>query len=441
MFFTFLTSCDLSHATTFTYTGREQDAEWRSKSLERINKIRKSELNIEIVDSSGKPVSGAQVKATMLRHAFAFGSAVTGYNLTVNNDDGRRYRDIVAQCFNKVVFENDLKWGEWDKSKNRDKGAFYNIDNTFDALNWLRNHHIQVRGHYVAWAPLAADKGTLANAESHKTDFRNVLIMHADEEVHKVGDLVSEWDVLNHPVSFDTKTIRDLAGNDIYDVMFRKVKDWNPKATRYINEGLILTDSGKNKANNNYYQLISAMLNRNVPIQGIGFMGHFFAEKDLTSPQRLLDILDKYSKFGLPLQVTEFDVRYGTPGKYGEFIKLTPEQEQLQADYTRDFLITMYSHPSVIGVVMWGFWEGQDWYPSAALFRKDWSIKPNGKVWLDLVFNKWWTKVAGTTDKNGKFSTHGFLGSYEIEVSYKGKIKILSDVNLKAPNTNVRITL
>lgn len=37
---------------------------------------------------------------------------------------------------------------------------------------------------------------------------------------------------------------------------------------------------------------------------------------------------------------------------------------------------------------LWGFWAGDHWIPHAALFRRDWSIKPNGRVYQDLVFHK-----------------------------------------------------
>jgi endo-1,4-beta-xylanase len=112
----------------------------------------------------------------------------------------------------------------------------------------------------------------------------------------------------------------------------------------------------------------------------------------------------------------------------------------LQADYMRDFLIAAFSHPSVVGVVMWGFWEGRDWYPDAALYRKDWSIKPNGRVWEDLVLKQWWTDVKGKSDKRGCFQTRGFLGDYKIEVTYKGRSKAVP-VKLEKGGTKIRITL
>jgi hypothetical protein len=114
--------------------------------------------------------------------------------------------------------------------------------------------------------------------------------------------------------------------------------------------------------------------------------------------------------------------------------------EQLQADYTRDYMTLAFSHPAVTGFLSWGFWEGQGWRSDAAYFRKDWSIKPAGKVWIDLVMNKWWSRVSGQTDARGACSNRCFLGDYEITVIYNGKSKTLR-TTLKKESAPVDVVL
>jgi len=72
---------------------------------------------------------------------------------------------------------------------------------------------------------------------------------------------------------------------------------------------------------------------------------------------------------------------------------------------------------------MWGFWEGAHWRTRGAMLRHDWSVKPNGEVYKDLVFKRWWTNANGKTGAQGTFATRGFLGDYEIEVKAGGKSK------------------
>ena len=55
------------------------------------------------------------------------------------------------------------------------------------------------------------------------------------------------------------------------------------------------------------------------------------------------------------------------------------------------------------------------------MIRRDWSIKPSGAMFRDLVFDKWWTREEGRTDDAGHFSTRGFLGEYMVRVAIEEK--------------------
>ena len=57
-----------------------------------------------------------------------------------------------------------------------------------------------------------------------------------------------------------------------------------------------------------------------------------------------------------------------------------------------------------------GVWEGDHWKPQAALWRKDWSIKPGGQAYFDLVFRDWWTKAQGKSSAAGDCTLRGFYG-------------------------------
>ena len=82
----------------------------------------------------------------------------------------------------------------------------------------------------------------------------------------------------------------------------------------------------------------------------------------------------------------------------------------------RSLVAAELAHPRIEAVLMWGFWAGSHWRPWAALWRTDWSITPQGEAFRDLVFNRWWTKTEGKTDKSGSFKTEAFFGDYEITV-------------------------
>ena len=137
----------------------------------------------------------------------------------------------------------------------------------------------------------------------------------------------------------------------------------------------------------------------------MGLQGHFGSQ--LTPPDRLLQILDRLAAHQLKIQVTEFTVDV--------------MDQALQADYTRDALTVFFSHPAMNAVTLWGFWEGQMYYKQAALFDKHWQIKPNGKVYQDLVFKQWWTDEQRSTDADGQVQLRGFKGDYQITVIHNGQ--------------------
>ncbi len=142
------------------------------------------------------------------------------------------------------------------------------------------------------------------------------------------------------------------------------------------------------------------------PIDALGIQGH--VGRQVREPEDVLADLDLLAASGLELQITEFDVN-------------SPDEE-LQADYTRDFLIALYSHHAVTGFTKWGFWEKRHWKPDAGMFRADWSEKPNARVWRDLVRGAWLTRVDVTTDSPGEARTRGHLGDYEFTVTAGNKV-------------------
>jgi hypothetical protein len=74
------------------------------------------------------------------------------------------------------------------------------------------------------------------------------------------------------------------------------------------------------------------------------------------------------------------------------------------------------------------------------LYRCDWSIKPNGQAWQDLVFKTWWTKTSGSSDAQGRYQTRGFLGRYEVAVTANGKT-VKQTATLEKTGREVTVTL
>ncbi|CCW34445.1 beta-1,4-xylanase [Chthonomonas calidirosea] len=382
------------------YDGEEPNAAWRKEAEARIRQIRMAPITIEVLDSSGKPVPGAQVHIAMLRHAFPFGSAVNAVDLLGNTPDDEQYRQTILKLFNRATIENQLKWQWW--VFDRQTGP--------KAVQWLNDHHISVRGHNLVWPTWRYVPANVAALKDDPKALAQAIDDHIRDELGALKGQCAEWDVVNEPV--DNHEVYDaLGGLDAVVHWYQLAHEIDPTTRLFINDYNILAAGGTDiNHQNRYAEIIQYLLDHHAPLQGIGVQCHF--GRNLTPPTRILQILDRFAKFGLPIEVTELDINVSDP--------------QTQARYMRDFLTAAFSHPAVSGIVMWGFWEGAHWIPQAALFSKDWRIRPVGQAWEDMVFHRWWTDEKLTTNAKGICTTRGFLGDYVITVNQNGKVQTMN---------------
>jgi GH35 family endo-1,4-beta-xylanase len=170
----------------------------------------------------------------------------------------------------------------------------------------------------------------------------------------------------------------------------------------FINDYAILSGGGGTTPHRDHYDKTIAMLvEKGAPLDGVGLQGHFGTS--LTGPEDMLKILDRYARFKKTLWITEYD--------------LVIDDMELAARFTRDFYTTLFSHPAVGGIVMWGFWDGSHWKNNAPLYFKDWSEKPAGRAYRELVLGAWRTQASGKADGAGAFTTRGFFGDYDVSVA------------------------
>jgi len=211
----------------------------------------------------------------------------------------------------------------------------------------------------------------------------------------------------------------DILGDEVLIDWFEHTHFLHPEAELGINDFGILMGGGFASQQENLKYLISILQDASAPLHRLGFQSHFTSY--LPSPEVIFDILEDFSVYGLNIHISEFDINI--------------DDMQAQADFTRDFMTIMFSHPSVNRFTKWGFWEQTMATPKGAMFRTDWTEKPNYFAYTDLVFNQWWTEEVGLSDENGEFFVRGFLGDYEITVLKDGLSSTLDTVLVKDGTT------
>ncbi|MBI5083254.1 MAG: endo-1,4-beta-xylanase [Acidobacteria bacterium] len=367
---------------------------WRVEALQRIERLRKADVKVEVTDARGRPVKGAQVRLQMKRHAFGWGSAVAAQMLLADTPDSEKYRAFVLDNFNSVVFENDLKWPQWEQNRQR----------ALEGIQWMRDHGItRIRGHNLVWPSWRWLPKDLRGLEDDPGAMRRRVMDHIKDEISATRGLVPDWDVLNEP--YTNHDVMDILGAGEMAAWFKQAREFDPAAKLFLNDFNIIEAKGLDTEHqNHFFETLRFVRERGAPLDGVGIQGHF---REPTPPERMLKILDRFGSLGLPIHITEFD--------------FDTKDEAAQAQFTRDLLMACFSHPKVDAFLMWGFWEGRHWRPNGAMVRRDWSPKPNYEVWRELVFGKWWTDEKGPTNADGVFHRRAFLGDYDIEVTHGGR--------------------
>ena len=386
--------------TRIGYQGSEPTAAWRKAAEARIEKVRKGDLTVLVKDAAGKPVPGAAVAVRMKKHAFLWGTAVNASafsNARMTPENLERYKQEILKNFNAAVMENETKWPQWSVVANRPA--------TIKVIDWLRDNGVQVRGHNLVWPSWNnSNVKEAVEAKGNPPQLAKVILDHIAETTRELRGKLVDWDVINE--TFTNHDFMDILGRQVMVDWFKAARAGDPEAKLYINDFNII--EGDDKAHqDDYAATIKYLIDAGAPLDGIGLQSHFPSR--VTGMDDLIRRVERFAAFGKELEVTEFDINTSDDGT--------------QADYTRDFMTYMFSNPSVKAFVLWGFWEGAHWIPSGAMVRRDWSLKPNGQVYQDLVFKKWWTNADGKTGAKGTFATRAFLGEYEIQVVAGGKTR------------------
>ncbi|MEM1027398.1 MAG: endo-1,4-beta-xylanase [Planctomycetota bacterium] len=395
------------------YAGRAPDAPWRAEAEARIDRLRKADLTVTVTDADGQPIPNAQVKLTQTRHAFPFGTAISVPGLLDPSTDGVRYREVLKDDFTAGVFENAMKWNNHGVATPAE---------TLQALDWLNDADIEMRGHVLVWPGwrwLPEDLKTLADQPE---SLRATVEQRVTETATRYRGKLVDWDVVNEP--FANHDLMDILGNEVMLDWFHLAAAADPEAERYLNDYGILTTGGRDSAHQQHFEdTIRYLQDNGAPITGIGMQGHFAGT--LTPPREIWRIFDRFAQFGLPIKVTELDIDLNDPN--------------LQADFMRDVLTAAFAHEAVEGVTVWGFWANRHWRPTAAHYDSHWNRRSVGEVWKQLTQSTWWTEESATVDAEGQARFRGFKGDYDLKVTLPDGTTLTQTLVLEEPAGKVNV--
>lgn len=359
---------------------------WRADADERIERLRKRTVRVNVIDAQGTPQTDVLVNVEQERHRFGFGSAIRDEILS-----NVPYRQFFLENFEWAVPENELKW----KFNEPSQGSVSYAE--ADAmLLFCRNNRIPVRGHNIFWATVPGNASWLLGLPT--PFFQLATEQRINDVVTRYKGELAHWDVNNEMLHGSVFT--DRLGGGIRTWMFQEARALDSGAKLFVNDYDVIAGDDTDE----YIEQIGQLLISGAPIDGIGVQGHFIDQLD---PYILRSKLDMLLRPGLPIWVTEFDINEPNDSRRAEMLER--------------FYRTAFSHVGVEGIVMWGFWEGAHWRPNAAIVDLNWNVNEAGQRYLSLM-NEWTTQAASRTNASGWMAFRGFLGTYTVTLTAPGGV-------------------
>lgn len=287
------------------------------------------------------------LRALATAQGVAIGAAVNPVPLRCTET----YGHVLGREFNILTTENALKFGPVHPEPDR-----YDFADADAIVDFAGAHAMQVRGHALVWHQ--AVPAWIETATFDQPAWEAVLQEHITTVVGRYKGRVQVWDVVNEAIGESgTGELRQTlwlagVGPDYIDKAFRWAHEADPDALLFYNDYGAEGMGGKSQQ---VYDLVAGMVERGVPIHGVGLQMHlaFGVVPDLEDVRANMERL---GALGLQVHITELDVRLPADPWSGLY--------ERQVEIYRDLMDVCLSVDACTAYVMWGFTDRYSWIPA-----------------------------------------------------------------------------
>lgn len=346
--------------------------------------------------------AGTQVRVRQKTHEFRFGTAISEAVISKGGGDAdyQKFTEIAGKYFNSATDEYAMKWDFVEQTQGKPDWTKSDMD-----VEWCRKLGLEIRGHTLYWPHQKWMQEWIKTGDN--ASVLAAIDRHGRETTARYAGKILEWDVNNEMVHYPY--YEDRFGAGLVHRMFKAAREGEPQAKLYTNEHEILSGEWSGK----YHRHIDSLRKAGLKIDGIGMQGHLWdASSALISNNTTRaaatvdgahDVLEKFSGFGLPIRITEYD--FGSSDEAKKARKLV------------EFYRLFFSKPYIAGITMWGFWQGRHWRPDAYLWDKGWNAMPAAEAYIGLVWKEWFTDTAITVGPSSAAEVRAFYGRHEITLA------------------------
>lgn len=296
--------------------------------------------------------------------------------------DDPSYRDVLAREFNILTPENAMKFEPLYPNRDR-----YNFVDADAVVAFAKANGMQVRGHTLVWHRRISRWLTEGNFTCD--ELMTILREHIHAVVGHFRGQIIAWDVVNEAVADDgsqgsTFWLRGI-GPDYIDLAFRWAHEADPQARLFYND---YGGEGLGRKSDAIYTLVQGLLQRGVPIHGVGLQMHIGLGSS-PKPRDVAVSMNRLAALGLGVHITEMDVQIqnGTG--------TTEERLAAQARIYGDMLRVCLSAQNCKAFVLWGVTDRYSWIPqftghpdAPLIFDESYGPKPACNALMDVLIGR-----------------------------------------------------
>ncbi|WP_062946684.1 endo-1,4-beta-xylanase [Brachybacterium sp. sponge] len=375
-------------------------------------------LEVQLVDEAGSPRVGVPVGVEQTSHAFGFGCIA--FRMPVTQDereqdpDDARLADQWLDLFNTATLPFYWRWFEPSPGGPTDAPRLRAL------AEHLRSRGVRLKGHPLLWHTLAP----IWLMERDQQAIEDAIRARITRDAGDFAGLVDHWDAINETVILPvfeaeenavTQLARARGRMHVIRLAFEAARAANPAARLVLNDFDLTAD---------YEAVIEECLEAGVPIDAIGLQTHM--HKGYRGQEQIAEVLERFSRFGLPLQMTETTLLSGDlmpahvvdlNDHQVESWPSTAEGEERQAEELLSHYRTVLASPAVESLTYWGLDDASAWLGApAGLVRVDGTAKPGYDALKQLITEDWWVdREEHLSDAEGRVRLQGFAGDYRLE--------------------------
>ena len=286
----------------------------------------------------------------------------------VNTRTIETHAELLKAHFNCLTCENETKFASIQRIENS-----FNFKKSDKIVQFARDNDFAMRGHTFTW-----------HNQTPRWVFEDVtkegLLERLRYHMQIVGKRYEKdfycWDVVNEAIEdktgifFRISPWTKIIGEDMMDYAFRFAKEILPNTALYYNDYNEALKPKRDKI----YQAVKDMLDRGVPIDGVGLQCHWSIYEP--SMKQIRKAIEKYAKLGLKLQVTEMDISVFSHTDHQRIEKPTERMLELQAKAYGEAFALFREYKDVIDcVTLWGVADDVTWLDNFPVYnRKNWPL-------------------------------------------------------------------